>query len=275
MGQAKADGGRTADPPARDRDEGCCAQIISFGRNFVQSVESRPAAHQRQLRLAWAGLAVLAGCSIVPWPAAAQSVTDTTSSDARSRDDTGPYIHIGPGALIFDADAKVRSGGALLPGATVSIDPNPTVITEFGYRWRHFGVSLTGGVPPLATVKGAGTLASLGNLGRIRYGPAVFTAHYHFTGLGRLEPYVGGGAVLLLIFDNQDGAVTRLKVGNHWGAALQAGAEYRIAPRLSLYLDVKKAALKTNATALLNGAPIEANIRLNPTVVSGGLSVRF
>ena len=56
---------------------------------------------------------------------------------------------------------------------------------------------------------------------------------------------------------------------------MQAGAEYKIAPRLSLYLDVKKAALKTNATGLLGGAPIEANIRLNPAVVSGGLSVRF
>ena len=241
----------------------------------MRSDESEPMADRRQQWLAWASLTLLTGCLILPWPAAAQTIIDTTPRDERSRDDTGPYLHVGPGALIFDADAKVRSNGAPLAGATVSIDPNPTVITEFGYRWRHIGVSLTGGIPPLATVKGAGTLASLGNLGRIRYGPAVLTAHYHFTGLGRLQPYVGGGAVFLLIFDNQDGAVTRLKVGNHWGAALQAGAEYRIAPRLSLYLDVKKAALKTNATALLNGAPIEANIRLNPTVVSGGLSVRF
>ncbi len=234
-----------------------------------------PAADRRRLRLTWAGLAVLAASLTSLSPAAAQSIADTTTPDERARDDIGPYIHVGPGALIFDADAKVRSSGALLPGATVSIDPNPTVITEFGYRWRHIGLSLTGGIPPLATVKGAGTLASLGSLGRIRYGPAVFTAHYHFTGLGRLQPYVGGGAVLLLIFGDRDGAVTRLKVGNHWGVALQAGAEYRIAPRLSLYLDVKKAALKTNATALLDGAPIEANIRLNPVVVSGGLSVRF
>ncbi|MBC9031039.1 OmpW family protein [Sphingomonas sp. JC676] len=207
-------------------------------------------------------------------PAAAQSVSEPGPNE-RADDDTGPYVHVGPGALIFDGNAQVKSSGALLPGATVSVDSNVTVITEFGYRWRHFGVSLTGGIPPLATVKGAGTLTPLGTLGRIRYGPTVLTAHYHFTGLGRLQPYIGGGAVLLLIFDNQDGAVNRLRVSNHWGAAVQAGVEYKIAPRLSLYLDVKKAALKTYATGLLSGAPITANIRLNPTVVGGGLSVRF
>ncbi len=124
--------------------------------------------------------------------------------------------------MLFDADAQVRTGAAVLPGATVSIDPNVTAITEIGYRWRRIGISLTGGIPPLATVKGAGTLAPYGTLGKIRYGPVVLTAHYHFAGLGRLRPYVGGGAVFLLIFDNRDAAVTQLRVQNHWGAALQA-----------------------------------------------------
>ncbi len=74
---------------------------------------------------------------------------------------------------------------------------------------------------------------------------------------------MGGGAVYLLIFDNWDATVTQLRVDNHWGAALQAGAEYRLSPRLALYVDGKTAALKTRATAFLGAAPIEANIRLN------------
>ena len=151
-------------------------------------------------RLTWAGLAVLTFSVTDLSPAAAQSASVASGRNESADDDTGPYVHVGPGALIFDANAQVRSGGALLPGATVSIDPNVTVITEFGYRWRHIGVSLTGGIPPLATVNGAGTLAPLGSLGRIRYGPTVLTVHYHFTGLGRLQPYVGGGAVLAAHF---------------------------------------------------------------------------
>ena len=213
------------------------------------------------------GLAVAIGMAA---PAAGQTAPQPPTGQK-----SGPYVHLGPGGLLFDAKAHVYSGGVVLPGASVRIPGNATLITEIGYRWRKLGVSLTGGIPPLATVKGAGTLASLGDLGKIRYGPMVLTAHYHFGGLGRWEPYVGGGPVFLLIFDNRDGAVSRLRVDNHWGAAVQAGVDYKVAPRLSLYLDVKKAALKTNATAVLSGAPIQANIRLNPAVVSGGLSLRL
>lgn len=200
--------------------------------------------------------------------ARAEALSDASQAD-------GPYIHAGPGALVFDASAQVASAGAVIPGASVQIPRNTTLVTELGYRWRNFGVSLTGGAPPLATVNGAGALEPLGALGQIRYGPTVLTLHYHFNAQGRLQPYVGGGPVLLLIFRNRDGAVTRLRVDNHWGAAVQAGVEYRLDSRLALYADVKKATLKTNATALLEGAPIKARIRLDPAVISAGLSLRF
>jgi outer membrane protein len=215
------------------------------------------------------GIALVVALGIA-FPAAAQTEPPRPSASRN-----GAYVHLGPGALLFDANAQVYSGSAVLPGASVRIPGNGTLITEFGYRWRRLGVSLTGGIPPLASVKGAGTLAPLGELGKIRYGPTVLTMHYHVGGLGRWEPYVGGGAVLLLVFDNRDGAVSRLKVDNHWGGAVQAGVEYKVAQRLSLYLDFKKAALKTNATAVLGNTPIRANIRLNPAVVSGGLSLRL
>lgn len=185
------------------------------------------------------------------------------------------YIHFGPGALLFSAGATVKAGGAVIPGGTVKIDPNVTLITEFGYRWRNLGVSLTGGLPPLATVDGAGSLAPLGSLGRIRYGPVVLTAQYHFTQFGRFQPYLGVGPVFLLIFKNEDGAVRRLDVHNSTGTAFQLGAEYALARRWSLFIDAKKGLLKTHATALLAGVPITADIRLDPLVIAGGLSYRF
>jgi outer membrane protein len=187
----------------------------------------------------------------------------------------GAYLHFGPGALVFNSGASVKLAGAVVPGGTVQVKPNGTLITEFGYRWGNLGVSLTGGFPPLATVAGAGSLSSLGTLGHIRYGPVVASAHYHFTRFGRFQPYVGAGPVFLLIFRNQDGSIRQLDVRNHTGAAVQAGAEYVLSQRWSLFLDAKKAWLKTSATAELGAAPIQADIRLDPVVMAAGLSYRF
>jgi outer membrane protein len=200
-----------------------------------------------------------------------------TVAGAQTRDrDAGPFfVHFGPGGLLFDAGAVVKAAGVTVPGGSVSIDPNTTLIVEFGYCRGNVGVSLTGGIPPRATVDAAGSLAPYGALGRIRYGPMVLTTHYHFTQLGRFQPYLGAGPVFLLIFRAEDGAAHQLAVKNSIGAAVQAGAEYRLRPRWSLFFDAKKAHLRTAATADLGGAPLAARIRLDPLVLAGGLSFHF
>ncbi|MGX8014344.1 OmpW/AlkL family protein (plasmid) [Mesorhizobium sp. ORM8.1] len=198
-----------------------------------------------------------------------------SDSTVRTAPTHGFYVNFGPGTLAFNAGATVKAAGTVIPGGTVKIGSNETLITEFGYRWGNIGMSLTGGYPPLATVEGAGSLSSLATLGRIRYGPTVLTAHYHFTQFGRFQPYVGAGPVFLLIFNNEDGAIRHLDVRDHVGAAVQFGAEYVVNRHWSLFFDVKKALLKTTATAYLGSAPIKADIRLNPTVLVGGLSYRF
>ena len=222
--------------------------------------------------LVGAGLLALA-CGMAR--AAAPASKPLPVSDAGSASGRGFFLDVGPGALVFDASATIRAGGAVLPGATVKIDPNGTLITEFGYRWNNASVSLTGGIPPVATVNGAGSIAGLGELGRIRYGPVVLAAQYHFTQFGRFQPYVGAGPVFLHIFRNEDGAVRDLHVQNRVGFAVELGAQYQLDSHWSLYVDAKKASLKTSATGVLGGAPIQADIKLDPLVVSGGLSFRF
>lgn len=224
----------------------------------------RQAAALRRLRNAVGASAAL--LTFLPSVADAQSTATDTSA---------LYVHFGPGGLLFDAAAIVKAAGSKVPGGSVSIDPNTTLVVEFGYRRAKFGVSLTAGVPPRATVAGAGSLAPYDSLGRIRYGPVVLTAHYHFSQLGRFQPYIGAGPVFLLIFRTEDGAARELQVKNSVGAAIQVGAEYRLAPRWAVFFDAKKAHLRTSATAELGGAPIAARIRLDPLVLSSGLSYRF
>jgi len=64
-------------------------------------------------------------------------------------------------------------------------------------------------------------------------------------------------------------------VRDHVGGAVQLGAEYQLGRRWGLYFDVKKVFLETNATAVLDGAPLKADIQLNPIILSGGLSFHF
>jgi outer membrane protein len=206
-----------------------------------------------------------------PATAAEPAPEQATVADARPASTNGFFLNVGPGALVFHAGATVRAGGTIVPGATVRIDANETLITEFGYRWNNAAISLTGGIPPSATVHGAGSLTPLGELGRIRYGPVVLAAQYHFTQFGRFQPYAGAGPVFLLIFRNEDGAVRNLDVRNHTGFAVELGAQYRLDSHWSLYFDAKKVSLKTSATGVLGGAPIQADIKLDPLVVTGGL----
>ncbi|WP_197410918.1 OmpW family protein [Novosphingobium sp. FSW06-99] len=205
-----------------------------------------------------------------PLPAHASGPVPT-EPDAAS----GVTLEFGPGNLSFSAGATVREAGTVVPGGTVAIAADTTLIVELGYRWRNLGISLTGGVPPLARVQAAGTLAPLGTLGQIRYGPVVASAHYHLSGLGRFRPYIGGGPALLLVFANHDDAVTRLNVHDHFGVVGQIGAEYRISRHFALTIDAKKAALRTNATANLGPVPIGAAVRLDPLVVAAGASYHF
>lgn len=218
--------------------------------------------------------AILPALAIDTGASAADSPSAADAAD-RASDTHGSYIHAGGGSLLFSEGAVLKAGGTVIAGGTISIAHNETLITEAGYRWGHWGISATGGFPPLATVKGAGSLAPLGSLGRIRYGPVVVSAHYHIGGFGRFQPYIGGGPVFLLIFKNENDAVQNLDVRSSVGVAVQAGTEFNVSRRWGLFLDIKKAHLRTTATAVLEASAISARIRLDPLVLSGGLAYRF
>jgi outer membrane protein len=103
----------------------------------------------------------------------------------------------------------------------------------------------------------------------------TLTAHYHFMNLGRLQPYVGLGPAFMYVFDDKDGAMSRLHINNTVGVALQAGADLMITDRWGVFVDVKKAFLRTEATGYLGPAPVKAQVTLDPLVLHTGLNLRF
>lgn len=202
------------------------------------------------------------------WGGAASAADDTSA---------GPfYVHAGPGDVILGEGAKIYVAGTQYPGGTVSINDSITPIVEAGYFVTpNFAVSFTGGYPPTAHVDGAGSLNGVGELGVAVYGPMALTAHYHVLNFGRFRPYVGGGAVFMHVFSTSDRLMKDVQVSDHFGYAGQVGADFVMTKRWGLFLDFKKAHLRTNASGEIFGEPTTAKVKVDPGVVSGGLGFRF
>jgi outer membrane protein len=197
------------------------------------------------------------------------------TSAARAQDKDF-FIKFGAAELIPHESADISVGGAHLPGASISIANHYTASVEIGYQFTpDLSVSFTGGVPPTVDIDGAGTLSGVGRLGGVTYGPTALTAQYTFANLGRIKPYIGAGAMFMFVFDNEDGAMTNLKVDPAIGAVVRAGIDFDLANDWGLFLDVKQAYLRTHASGTFGGSPVKADVRLDPTVVSIGLARRF
>ena len=188
-------------------------------------------------------------------------------------------LRVGPGAIKFDESATLSAAGTPVPGGNVTMSDSTSLIFELGYEFAPgWSAALTAGLPPTTKVRGAGTAAPFGELGRAKYAPAGFALQYQFQGFGAFKPYVGAGAVYNMILSEKDGALANLRVRNSWGSVLQVGAEYELSPTKALFVDFKQMRLKTTATGnltALGGAPAEARIRLNPSVLQVGMAFRF
>ncbi|MBW3617079.1 MAG: outer membrane beta-barrel protein [Proteobacteria bacterium] len=210
---------------------------------------------------------ILAFCATILFGAVA---TAAAAQDGRW------YLHLGPGQLSPDESAEIEAGGAPFAGADVSIDSSITAAVEIGrFVTPEIAVSLTGGLPPTEDVNGAGALAFAGKLGELQYGPGALTAHYHFNRQGRIQPYVGVGVALMVVFKDDDAAATDLEVENAAGPAVQLGADLMFNDRFGAFIDYKKAFFDTEATGRLGPAPFTADIQVDPAFLHAGLSVRF
>lgn len=186
------------------------------------------------------------------------------------------FVRTGPALVSTDEKADLFAGGAQVPGADVSIEAETTVAVEIGrYVTPNIAISLTGGYPPTFVVETAGSLSGLGVAGEIVGGPAALTAHYHLNRAGRFRPYAGAGVALMYVFGTDDGVMTEVEVDSAFGPAVQVGADYMFTPRWGAFADFKKAWISTEARGFLGGAPVRADVQLDPAVFNAGVTLAF
>jgi outer membrane protein len=169
-----------------------------------------------------------------------------------SQEESRWFGRIGILGALYDSHARIAANGNVIPRATANVSDDLTVIFDVGY-----------------------TVSSLGELGKVRYGPLILTGTYGWQ-WGAFRPYGGLGAAYAIILNDFDGSVSKLHVHNNWGFVLQAGIEYRLSRRWDLFLDYKRLWLDVKAEGFLaNGAPVRALVTLDPHLISSGVKFHF
>lgn len=183
------------------------------------------------------------------------------------------FTRLGVLVAPYHSSATIATNGQILPGSTAEASNNMSVTFDLGFEiTKDISVSVMSGIPVKPHVTGEGTAAPLGILGKVRYGPMIFTGQYRFPKVGRFRPYAGGGAAYAIIFKNFDGSVKDLKVHNNWGSVIQAGTEYEVNSKYTFFVDFKEVWLAVNANGVLSdGTNVQARVKLNPSLVTVGI----
>jgi outer membrane protein len=205
-----------------------------------------------------------AATGLLAAPAAAQSA------------DTKWFVRGGVTQLTLADDIELSLGGAPVPNSGLSTKSHYTPTIQLGhFVAENFAVSLTGGLPPHIKIDGADALAPFGTLAETTYGPATLTLQYRPLRNGTVQPYVGAGAAYMHVFSVTDGAFQDAEIDNDLAPALEAGADIMFTERYGVFVEAKRAFLRTQTRGTFGGAPVVGDVRLDPWAVSVGGTFRF
>jgi len=114
-------------------------------------------------------------------------------------------------------------------------------------------------------------------VGTFKHLPPTLTAQYHFLPDGAIRPYLGAGINYTRI---SSVALTVPGVGDlslensSFGAALQAGVDFKLAENLFLNIDIKKIWIASDVMLKATGAKV-SSVTLDPIVIGVGIGYRF
>lgn len=224
----------------------------------------------------WRSRGMLCGLAglVLLWPAVATAQSSTPDQPRRF------YVRLGAARIVFDEKADVALAGQPLAGADATASNNYGVSLDIGYFLTpNLSVAATVGVPPTSTLTAAGTLAGAGTLGKVTYGPGIYTLRYHIGHPGKIRPYVGGGLNWTIIFKTEDGVLRDFRTSNTLGPAVTGGIDVPVNDRIGIFGAVTKVWTSTNARFRLatpdGVVPGTARVRLDPLVAQAGLQYRF
>ncbi len=109
-------------------------------------------------------------------------------------------------------------------------------------------------------------------IGSFKELPPTLTVQYHFSPDEQISPYLGLGLNYTRI-SNVSLLGGALSLDNHsFGAAAQAGVDYKLTKNWSLNLDVKYAKI---TSGVYEGATQISNVQVSPWLVGAGVGYRF
>jgi outer membrane protein len=116
------------------------------------------------------------------------------------------------------------------------------------------------------------------NLGKTWVLPPTVTVQYHLDpDSQRFRPYIGAGFNYTKFFGQGDAdpLITKVRLKDSVGFALQAGFDVPINDHWTFNVDVKKVWMNTKATVEVPGPDIQASVDVNPVIVGVGFGYRF
>lgn len=193
-----------------------------------------------------------------------------------SASDTKWFIRAGVTGLSLADGLKLNLAGTPVPGAGLNTKDHVTPTIQIGREISdHLAVELTIGIPPNIDIDGRGVLEPLGKLADTTYGPCLLVLQYRPLRKGTIQPYLGAGVAYMIVFDADDGAFKDIEIDDDIGAGFEAGTDIMLGERYGLFVDFKKAFLRTDARGTFGGAPVMARAKLDPWALSVGATFRF
>lgn len=177
--------------------------------------------------------------------------------------------------VIPDEGATLSTGGATIPGASVSIDNAIVPELDITYFFNeNFAAELILATAP-HTVSGAGSVAALGEITDVWLLPPTLLLQYHLPLSDSFKPYIGAGVNYTIFYGVNEAPGVSVSFDDSFGFALQAGFDFMFDQHWGINFDVKKLFLSTDVTVTTGAGVVSADVDIDPWIVGGGLVYRF
>ncbi|MBX3593362.1 OmpW family outer membrane protein [Sphingomonas sp.] len=207
----------------------------------------------------------------------------------------GGLIATAAPAFAKEGDVIVRLRGIVVAptGGSDSVQPGfPTGSADVGAAFMPeidgtYMVSDNIGLELIASTtrheaKGRGALNGVEKLASTWALPPTLTLQYHLAPEAKVRPYVGVGVNYTIFYDSKAGkdlvaavGPTKVKLGDSFGYAVQAGVDIDLNEKMFLNLDVKYIDMDTKARLTTGGAVNTTRFHLDPIVAGVGIGMRF